>query len=352
MEDINILSDMDMVFKERLPLPVDLKKQYPISDELLKLKQKRDQEIKDIITGKNPRMLLVIGPCSADREDAILEYMSRLRSLQEKVNDVIYIIPRLYTNKPRTVGKGYKGILHQPDPEKESDLLKGIITVRHLNVKVIEETGFTCADELLYPETYRFVSDLLSYVAIGARSVEDQMHRMTASGLGITVGMKNPTSGNLNVMLNSIEAAQSHQEFIYRNWEVQTNGNPYAHAILRGYENKFGQSIPNYHFEDIRLLLSLYRERNIVNASCIVDCNHANSDKNYLDQIRIAKDVLNSRKQSGDIKSFVKGLMLESYLEDGKQSPHEHVYGKSITDSCLGWEKTERLVEELALLWS
>ena len=346
-----MFSDMDMLFKERLPLPVELKKQYPISDELLNLKKRRDQEIKNIISGKDHRMLLIIGPCSADREDAVLEYMVRLKRLQEKVQDVIYIVPRLYTNKPRTIGKGYKGILHQPDPEKESDLLKGIITVRHLNVKVIEETGFTCADELLYPETYRFVSDLLSYVAIGARSVEDQMHRMTASGLGIPVGMKNPTSGNLTVMLNSIEAARSRQEFIYRNWEVQTLGNPYSHAILRGYENNFGQSIPNYHFENLQLLLSLYAERRIPNASCIIDCNHANSNKNYLDQIRISKDVLNSRKQSTDISHFVKGLMIESYLEDGKQSPNEHEYGKSITDSCLGWKKTEKLVLELAQLW-
>ena len=351
MDYISNVSDMNMLFKKKLPLPTELKQQYPISEKLSNIKKQRDQIVKDIIVGKDNRMLLMIGPCSADREDAILDYMGRLRLLQERVKDVIYIVPRLYTNKPRTLGKGYKGILHQPDPEKESDLLKGIITVRHLNVRVMEETEFSCADEMLYPDTYRFISDLISYVAIGARSVEDQYHRMTASGVGIAVGMKNPTSGNLTVMLNSIEAAQAHQEFIYRNWEVQTDGNPYAHAILRGYENKFGRSIPNYHYEDLRLLLSLYNEKKIANPTCIIDCNHANSDKQYLDQIRIAKDVLHSRKQSDDIKAFIKGLMVESYIEDGNQSPHDHVYGKSITDPCLGWEKTEKLVMDLAHLW-
>lgn len=296
-------------------------------------------------------MLLLIGPCSADREDAVLEYMLRLRSVQEKVKDVIFIVPRLYSNKPRTIGKGYKGILHQPDPDGESDLFKGIITVRRMNVRVIEETGFSCADEMLYPDTYYYLSDLLSYIAVGARSVENQMHRMTASGLSTPVGMKNPTSGNLTVMLNSIVAAQTKQAFIYRNWEVETCGNPFAHSILRGYENKFGRSIPNYHYEDLQLLLKLYSEKKIINPACIVDCNHANSDKQYLEQIRIAKDVLQSRKHSEDIKGFVKGLMIESYLEDGNQSPNEHTFGKSITDPCLGWTKTENLIMDLAHLW-
>ena len=345
------MSDLDMVFKKELPTPMELKEQYPVSKELVTLKDRRDREIKDIFLGKDNRMLLLIGPCSADREDAVLDYMVLLRKLQEKVSDKIYIVPRLYTNKPRTVGKGYKGILHQPDPDKESDLLKGILTVRHMNVRVIEETGFTCADEMLYPDTHHFLCDLLSYVAVGARSVEDQLHRMTASGLGIPVGMKNPTSGNLTVMLNSIIAAQARQEFIYRNWEVQTQGNPFAHAILRGYENKYGRSIPNYHYEDLQFLLSLYYEKNIANPTCIVDCNHANSDKHYLEQIRISKDILQSRRQSRDLNKFVKGLMIESYLEDGNQSPHEHQYGKSITDPCLGWNKTERLILELADIW-
>ena len=351
MNSVSDYKDMDMVFNKRIPLPTDLKQQYPISKELLGIKQIRDQEIKNIISGKNHKMLLIIGPCSADREDAVLDYMYRLRVLQEKVKDVILFVPRLYTNKPRTVGKGYKGLLHQPDPEKQSDLLRGIITVRRLHVRVMEETEFSCADEMLYPDTHRFVSDLLSYVAIGARSVEDQYHRMTASGVGIPVGMKNPTSGNLTVMLNSIEATQAPQEFIYRNWEVQTNGNPYAHAILRGYENKFGRCIPNYHFEDLRVLLSLYNEKSIENPTCIVDCNHANSNKQYLDQIRIAKDVLHSRRISSEIKMFIKGLMIESYIEDGNQSSNGHIYGKSITDPCLGWKKTEKLVMDLAHLW-
>lgn len=345
------MSDMNMVFKKELPSPESLKRQYPVSPVLLELKERRDREIKDIFLGKDNRMLLLIGPCSADREDAVLDYMTRLRAVQEKVIDRIYIVPRLYTNKPRTVGKGYKGILHQPDPDKDSDLLKGILTVRHMNVRVIEATGFSCADEMLYPDTFQFLSDLLSYVAVGARSVEDQLHRMTASGLGIPVGMKNPTSGNLTVMLNSIIAAQTRQEFIYRNWEVQTSGNPFAHALLRGYENKFGRSIPNYHYEELQFLLSLYYEKNLSNPTCIVDCNHANSDKHYLEQIRISKDVLQSRRLSGDIRKFVKGLMIESYLEDGNQNPHDHQYGKSITDPCLGWNKTEKLIYELADLW-
>ena len=345
------MSDMDMLFKKALPKPAELKQQYPLSKECANLKAQRDREIKDIFLGKDNRMLLIIGPCSADREDAVLDYMTRLRAVQEKVIEKIYIVPRLYTNKPRTVGKGYKGILHQPDPDKESDLLRGILTVRHMNVQVIEETGFTCADEMLYPDTHRYLSDLLSYVAVGARSVEDQLHRMTASGLGIPVGMKNPTSGNLTVMLNSITAAQSRQEFIYRNWEVQTPGNPFAHAILRGYENKYGRSIPNYHYEELQFLLSLYYEKGLSNPACIVDCNHANSDKHYMEQIRISKDVIQSRRQSGDIRRFVKGLMIESYLEDGCQNPHEHIYGKSITDPCLGWNKTEKLIYELADMW-
>lgn len=344
--------NMDMMFKEELPTPQELKQQHPVSESLIDLKNKRDQEIRDIFLGKDNRMLLLIGPCSADREDAVLDYMHRLRGVQDKVIDKIYIIPRLYTNKPRTVGKGYKGILHQPDPNKESDLLKGILTVRQMNVHVIEETGFTCADEMLYPDLHRFVCDLISYVAVGARSVEDQLHRMTASGVGIPVGMKNPTGGNLTTMLNSIVAAQAKQEFIYRNWEVHTNGNPLAHAILRGYEDKYGKCKPNYHYEELQFLLSLYHEMNISNPACIVDCNHANSDKHYTEQIRIAKDVLYSIRVSNDIRKFVKGLMIESYLEDGGQSPHEHVYGKSITDPCLGWKKTERLIYELADLWN
>lgn len=340
-----------MEFRKQLPEPEELRREYPLSDNLVKLKNKRDEEIKKIILGKDNRLLLIIGPCSADREDAVLDYITRLKIVQEKVEERILIVPRLYTNKPRTIGKGYKGILHQPDPEKASDLLKGIVTVRKMNLRVMKENGFTCADEMLYPENHRFLCDVLSYIAVGARSVEDQQHRMVASGTGIPVGMKNPTSGNLSVMLNSIIAAQCKQDFIYANWEISTQGNPLAHVILRGYENKFGKCIPNYHYEDILLLLKLIYEKNIEHPAAIVDCNHANSDKQFLEQIRISKDVANSRRLSTDIRRFVKGLMIESYIEDGCQSVHDHVYGKSITDPCLGWTKTEKLIYELADLW-
>lgn len=345
------MNKLDIEQRKLLPEPEELKTEYPMSEEMLSLKTERDLQIERIILGKDNRLLMLIGPCSADREDAVLDYISRLRRVQERVKDRVLIVPRLYSNKPRTVGKGYKGILHQPDPEKESNLLQGIITVRKLHLRVISETGFTCADEMLYPENQRFFSDLLSYVAVGARSVEDQQHRMAASGMGIPVGMKNPTGGNLNTLLNSIIAAQTRQEFIYANWEVSTRGNPLAHAILRGYENKFGESIPNYHYEDILYLLSLYYERGIEHPAVIVDCNHANSGKNYLEQIRISKDVAHSRRQSMDIRRFVKGLMIESYLEDGNQDIHGQCYGKSITDPCLGWIKTEKLIYELAEVW-
>ena len=342
---------MNMVFHRPLPTAEEIKNSYPLSPDLSALKEQRDNTIKDIIGGKDNRMLLIIGPCSADREDAVIDYISRLRKVQEEVKDTIFIVPRVYTNKPRTVGRGYKGILHQPDPDKAPDLLKGIVTVREMNVRIIEETGFTCADEILYPETFHFVSDLISYAAIGARSVEDQEHRMVVSGLGIAVGMKNPTGGNMSVMLNSIAAAQIKQSFIYNNWEVSSSGNSYAHAILRGYENKTGMNSPNYHYEDISLLLKLYYERSLENPAVIIDCNHANSGKHYMEQIRIAADVLHSRKMSTDIKTFVKGLRIESYLEDGNQSEHEHCYGKSITDACLGWPKTEKLIYKLAETW-
>jgi len=345
------MSEKNITFHRKLIIPKDLKEMFPLTEDLRCMKEGRDEVVRDIIEGRDKRMLLVIGPCSADREDAVLDYMTRMAKVQEKVRDVIFIVPRVYTNKPRTVGKGYKGILHQPDADKAPDLLKGIITIREMDLKIMRETGFTCADEILYPETYRFISDLLSYVAIGARSVEDQEHRMIASGLDIPVGMKNPTSGNLSVMLNSIVAAQNEQSFIYRNWEVSTKGNPLAHAILRGYENQYGKTFPNYHYEDIRQLLTLYQERGLENPTVIVDCNHANSGKKYLEQIRISKDILYSRHSSEDIRHFVKGLMIESYLEDGNQSEHEHCYGKSITDPCIGWDKTEKLIYDLAEQW-
>lgn len=340
--------DMQMDFIRKLPTPQELKEELPFPEKLKDLKEKRDREIRDIFEGKNNKFILIIGPCSADREDAVVDYMIRLAKVAEKVKDKIFIIPRVYTNKPRTLGIGYKGMLHQPDPEGDEDMLAGIIAIRKMHIKVVEETGFTCAEEMLYPENHRYLSDLLSYVAIGARSVEDQEHRLVASGIGIPAGMKNPTSGDISVMMNSIVAAEAHQRFLYRGWEVETKGNPYAHAIMRGYVDNFGHSRSNYHYEDLRGLLDAYEEREYENPTCIVDCNHANSGKKYLEQIRIAKDVMHSRNVSNDIKKLVKGLMIESYIEDGCQKIGEGIYGKSITDPCLGWEKTETLIMELA----
>lgn len=342
--------EMQMEFKRKLPIPKALKEQFPLPQEVKDIKEKRDRQIEDIFTGRDNRFLLIIGPCSADREDAVLDYMQRLVKVQEKVKDKIFIIPRVYTNKPRTKGVGYKGMLHQPDPEKGEDLLEGLIAIRQMHTDVVKETGFTCAEEMLYPENHRYLSDLLSYVAIGARSVEDQQHRMVASGIGIPAGMKNPTSGDISVMMNSIIAAQSPQTFLYRGWEVSTTGNPMAHAILRGYVDRFGRSHPNYHYEDLMDLKEQYDKLQLRNPACIVDCNHNNSGKQFLEQIRIAKDVMHSMHVSGEIRRLVKGLMIESYLEDGCQKIGEGVYGKSITDPCLGWEKTEKLILDLAEL--
>ena len=339
---------MRMEFKRQFPPPQELKEQLPITQEQHHLKEERDQIVKDILSGKDGRLLLLIGPCSADREDAVLEYLTRLRFVQEKVKNEIFIVPRVYSNKPRTIGVGYKGMLHQPDPNKQPNLLQGIISVREMNIRIINETGFTCADEMLYPEQFYYLSDMLSYVAVGARSVENQQHRMVASGLGIAVGMKNPTSGDLTVMMNSLKAAHCGHTFLYRGWEVQSSGNPYAHAILRGYVDFTGRSTSNYHYEDLLRVSELYAQSGLANPSVIVDTNHNNSGKCYLEQIRIAKDVIHSRNQSGDIRRLVKGLMIESYLEDGAQGVHEHVFGKSITDPCLGWEKTQELVWDLA----
>ncbi len=339
---------MNMDFARKLPIPKDIKAQYPLSTELTLLKQKRDEEIKKIFDGRDDRLAIIIGPCSADREDAVLEYVSRLRTVQEKTADKLLIIPRLYTNKPRTTGDGYKGMLHQPDPNNTPDMLKGIIAIRQLHIHAIEQTGFTCADEMLYPQNHRYLSDLLSYVAIGARSVENQEHRLTSSGLDIPVGMKNPTSGDISVMMNAITAAQHQHTFIYRGWEVHSLGNPYAHAILRGYMNKHGQSLPNYHYEDLIGLLEAYQSKGLQNPGVVIDANHANSNKQYLQQPRIVKEVLHSCRYNADIKKLVKGFMIESYLEDGCQKVEEGVYGKSITDPCLGWEKTERLLYEIA----
>ncbi|MBQ5601721.1 MAG: 3-deoxy-7-phosphoheptulonate synthase [Clostridia bacterium] len=339
---------MNMTFKRKLPIPMEIKEQFPITYALEQLKEKRDAEIKAIFEGRDDRFILIIGPCSADKDDSVIDYITRLREVQEKVADKIFIIPRIYTNKPRTTGDGYKGMLHQPDPNKESDMLKGVVAIRKLHIRAIKETGFTCADEMLYPENHRYLSDLLSYVAIGARSVEDQSHRLTASGLDIPVGMKNPTSGDISVMMNSITAAQHSHTFIYRGWEVESHGNELAHAILRGYVNKHGQSMSNYHYEDLMHLAELYEKSGLKNPAVIVDTNHANSGKKWMEQPRIAKDVLESCNSSSDVKKIVKGLMIESYIEDGAQKAEDGVYGKSITDPCLGWEKTERLILDLA----
>ncbi len=342
---------MEMEFLRKLPTPQELKEQFPVSEKVKQIKDARDKEIRAIFEGNSDKLLLIIGPCSADNEDAVLDYISRLKKVQEKVEEKILIVPRIYTNKPRTIGVGYKGMLHQPDPERESDMLKGIIAIRQMHTRAVEETGFTCADEMLYPENHRYLSDLLSYVAIGARSVEDQQHRLTASGTGIPVGMKNPTGGDITVMMNSIIAAQSSHTFIYRGWEVKTKGNDYAHAILRGYVDKFGRSIPNYHYEDLQNLLEMYGEHDLKNPAVVVDANHSNSGKKFIEQIRICKDIMHSCKVSDDIHRLVKGLMVESYIEDGSQKVGEHCYGKSITDPCLGWEKSEKLIYELADLW-
>lgn len=339
---------MNMEFKRKLPTPQTIRDMYPVSPELARQKQANDRAVRDVLTGEDDRLMLLIGPCSADREDAVLDYVTRLRGLQEKVKDKILLVPRVYSNKPRTTGDGYKGMLHQPDPSKKPDMLEGIIAIRRLHTRAVQETGFACADEMLYPENYRYLSDILGYVAVGARSVENQQHRLVASGIDVPVGMKNPTGGDLSVMMNSIYAAMGDHTFLYRGWEVETAGNPYAHAIMRGYVNEKGDSRPNYHYEDLMQLHKLYAEKGIKNPACIVDCNHANSGKQYLEQIRIAKEVLHSKRHSNDINALVKGLMIESYIEDGNQKISEGTYGKSITDACLGWEKSEKLVLELA----
>ena len=339
---------MNMNFIRKLPIPMDIKAQYPITPELAKIKADRDEEIKKVFRGESDKFILVIGPCSADYEEAVLDYISRLRTVQDQVKDKIVIIPRIYTGKPRTTGDGYKGILHQPDPMQAPDLLKGIVAIRELHMRALKETGFSCADEMLYPENHRYLDDVLAYVAVGARSVEDQHHRLTASGLNVPVGMKNPTSGDLSVMMNSITAAQHAHAFIYRGWEVQSQGNPYAHAILRGYVDERGNSFPNYHYEDLIRLANAYAEKGLQNPAVIVDTNHANSGKKYLEQVRIAKEILHSCRHNNDIKKLVKGLMIESYIEDGAQKAEEGTYGKSITDPCLGWAKTEKLILDLA----
>ena len=335
-------------FIRKLPTPEEIKEQFPVSPELIALKKQRDAEIRDVFTGKSNKFLLIIGPCSADNEIAVCDYVTRLAKVNEKVKDKLILIPRIYTNKPRTTGEGYKGIVSQPDPEKKPDFLAGLIAMRKMQIHAMEESGLTAADEMLYPENWPYVSDLLSYVAIGARSVEDQQHRLACSGFDVPAGMKNPTSGDLSVMLNSVYAAQHAHSFIFRGYEVKTSGNDLTHTVLRGATNKHGQNLPNYHYEDLNTLLSLYGERDLKNPACVIDTNHSNSNKKFEQQIRIAKEVMHSRKLSADIHSLVKGLMIESYIEDGCQKVGEGIYGKSITDPCLGWASTEKLIYEIA----
>lgn len=339
---------MRMNFHRKLPIPQEVKKEFALTDHMVQVKEERDEQIRKVFEGTSDKFLLIIGPCSADHKEPVLEYISRLRRIQEQVSDKIIIIPRIYTNKPRTTGHGYKGMLHQPDPDAKPDMYKGIVAIRELHLAALRDYDFSCADEMLYPENYRYLSDLLSYVAIGARSVENQQHRLTASGIEVPVGMKNPTGGDLSVMMNSITAAQSGHTFLYRGWEVSSLGNPWAHSILRGYLDYTGKSVSNYHYENLVQVNELYMKSGLVNPSVIVDTNHNNSGKQYLEQIRIAKDVVYSRNQNDDIKRLVKGLMIESYLEDGAQGVGDHVFGKSITDPCLGWEKTEQLIFNIA----
>ena len=339
---------MNMEFKRKLPIPLETKKMFPLTPELEKIKAERDEEIKAVFESRSEKFLLIIGPCSADREDSVMDYLHRLAKVQEKIKDKIIIIPRIYTGKPRTTGQGYMGLIHQPDPNGEPDLFEGICAVRKFHLRALSETGFTCADEMLYPENHRYLSDLLAYVAVGARSVEDQQHRLTASGLNLPVGMKNPVGGNLSSMMNAITAAQAPHDFIYRGWEVQSKGNPLAHAILRGFVDNDGISHPNCGAGDFKKVLELYSKGDFKNPAVIVDCNHANSGKQYLEQIRIVNEVMDLRKENPEIAKLIKGFMIESYIEDGCQEPGGEIYGKSITDPCLGWEKTEKLIYELA----
>ncbi|WP_331665378.1 3-deoxy-7-phosphoheptulonate synthase [Anaerocolumna sp.] len=339
---------MSFIFKKKVISPSELIQTYPLPEKDALIKKERDEKIKDVLTGASDKFLVIIGPCSADHEDAVCDYITRLAKVQEKVKDKIIIIPRIYTNKPRTTGEGYKGIVHQPDPEKEPDLHEGLIAMRKMHLRAIAETGLTAADEMLYPENWPYVEDILSYVAVGARSVEDQQHRLTISGMDCPAGMKNPTSGDFSVMLNSVVAAQGQHTFLYRSYEVSTSGNPLAHTILRGAVNKHGNSIPNYHYEDLNRLYEMYNERDLANPAAIIDANHNNSNKIYSEQPRIISEVLHSRSVNKDIANMVKGVMIESYIESGNQKVSEHIYGKSITDSCLGWAESEKLIYFIA----
>lgn len=339
---------MSFNFIKLLPTPDEIREQFPVPDELVQIKKERDKEIRDVITGKSNKFLVIIGPCSADNEDAVCDYVHRLSELNEKVKDKLILIPRIYTNKPRTTGEGYKGIVHQPNPEQKSDFLAGLIAMRKMHIRAIAESGLTAADEMLYPENWGYVSDILSYVAIGARSVEDQQHRLTVSGFDVPAGMKNPTSGDYSVMLNSVYAAQHPHHFVFRGYEVDTSGNPLTHVVLRGAVNKRGVCIPNYHYEDLERLIQMYEDMDLKNHAAIIDSNHANSNKQYEQQIRIVKEIMHNRRISPEIHKLVKGVMIESYIEPGCQKVGEHIYGKSITDPCLGWKESEELIYHIA----
>ena len=340
---------MAMNFVKKLPIPAEVKKMYPLSDRVVEIKKKRDAEIRDVFTGASDKFILIIGPCSADNVDSVLDYIHRLAKIQDKIGDRILLIPRIYTNKPRTTGEGYKGMLHQPDPEKAPDLYAGILSIRKMHLRAMEETGLTAADEMLYPENRSYLDDILSYEAIGARSVENQQHRLTASGMDIPIGMKNPTSGDLSVMLNSVVAAQGPHRFIYRGQDVTTGGNDLAHVILRGGVDKYGTTIPNYHYEDCKRLLDMYEQKNLKNPAAIIDANHSNSNKQYKEQLRIVSEVLHTRNYDSKLKKLIKGVMVESYLVEGRQDIGGNmVYGKSITDPCIGWEDTVRLIDKIA----
>lgn len=341
---------MSVIFRRKLPIPKEIKEQYPLKEQYHKCKAERERQIKDILSGKDDRLLMIIGPCSADREDAVVDYVSRLSKLQEKVKDKLLLVSRVYTNKPRTLGTGYKGMLHRPNVLGEDDMLEGLIRVRQMHIRVIEETGLTSADEILYPDYYRYFSDLLSYAAVGARSTENQQHRFISSGLDIPVGMKNPTGGSFEVMLNSIAATQKQHMFMYRGYEVESEGNPFSHGILRGAVDVTGATVPNYHYEDLCRLYEMYAQKDLTNMAVVVDVNHSNSGKRWYEQDRICRDVLGSCRCSADVRKLVKGFMVESYIEDGNQSVDGGVYGKSITDPCMGWEKTERFLYEIAEL--
>jgi len=339
---------MGIKYISNLPSPEEIIVKYPLREDLKEKKKDFDKDIADVFTGKSDKFLAVIGPCSADNEDSVLDYVTRLAKVAYEIKDKIIVIPRVYTNKPRTNGDGYKGLLHQPDPEKKPNVHEGLVAIRKMHLRVVEETGMFTADEMLYPDNLGYLDDVLSYIAVGARSVENQQHRLTSSGADVPVGMKNPTSGDMSVMLNAIYAAQQSHEFIYRNYEIKTDGNPLAHAILRGAVNKHGQCLPNYHYEDLKLLHDLYLERDIVNPAVIVDANHSNSNKKYKEQVRIVKEVLHSMRYSDEIRNFVKGVMIESYIEEGNQKIEEHIYGKSITDPCLSFEDSKKLLLEMA----